>query len=337
MKRPEQVILIDAKNYAHRMHWSHSQLRSDSGFPTSVLFGCLNGMTSLARHFPDTSMVWIWDGDGETWRHRLTAGVYKSNRFGGQGYQASPKEKATRADLYRQLPRLKDFLKNTGFRSYEVDGLEGDDLMGIMVTEILNRDLFSKVIICSADRDFYQFIGPRVKVLKGVQGGSPEWAHREDIEKEFGIKINQWLQFRAITGDTSDNIPHLFAGVGPKTAAQWILDGVDPSRKDVADGLPGPYRRAVKVRGRIYDLRAAWDKAHLNFQLCQIIRSCDHQHLDVSVRRRLQEIVDRLRIRSFMRKESKLNDDGWQYMTRFLAKYSMVDLMGRRKELWRLP
>lgn len=335
-KRPEQVILIDGKNYAHRMHWSHAGLRSDKGFPTSVLFGCLNGMVSLSRHFPDTPMVWIWDGKGKTWRHELTEGMYKANRFGGQGYTASRKEKAAREDLYRQLPILDKFLKETGFRSYEVPGLEGDDLMGIMVTEILQRDLFKKVIIMSGDRDFYQFVGPRCKVLKGIVDGRPDWAFREDIEKEFGIKLHQWLKFRAITGDKSDNIPQLFAKVGPATAALWVQDGIDASKEKVQDGLPKSYQKPVKIRGMVHDIKANWDKLHLNYKLCQIVRSCEHEYLSKEVRNRLEEMVEKLKVKSFYRRKSKLTDEGWKYMTSFLVKYSMADLLARRKQLWRL-
>jgi 5'-3' exonuclease len=69
-----QICLIDAKNFLYRNHYTHSELRGPEGEPTSVLYGCLNGLLHLNKRLPDTPLVFCWDGGGETWRHRFLAG-----------------------------------------------------------------------------------------------------------------------------------------------------------------------------------------------------------------------------------------------------------------------
>lgn len=331
MKKPEQVILIDAKNFAHRYHWTHLGLRSEDGYPTSVMYGCLNGMVSLSKRFPNTPIVWVWDGNGKTWRHKLTEGVYKANRTAEPKKPLSEKDKKAREEFFWQLPKLKEFLKETGFRAFEVPCLEGDDMMGILVTAILQKDLFKKVIILSGDRDFYQFIGPRVKVLKGIMEGKPKWANRDDIEKEFGIPMSKWLTYRAITGDSGDNIPHAFKGCGPKTAAEWVnAKAFDPSKKKFNGA------KELTYRGKTFDIFGSWDKIHTNYLLCQIVRDADHEFLSSKVKEELDKILGSLKTKSFLRRQSKVTEDGWRYMTKYMRRYDMAELMSRRKDLWRL-
>lgn len=329
----KSVMLIDGKNYCYRHHYTHAQL-SSNGRPTSVLFGAPHGLLTLAKHLPGVPFVFVWDGFGKTWRHRLASKTYKANRV--IVHERNQKDFDA---LHAQLPILKTFMTKIGFRNYEIKGLEGDDLVGLLVAKILEEEWFDRVIIHSSDRDFYQFIGKKVRVLKGVKDGQLNWASQHDIEKEFGVPCCDFTKLRAIIGDTSDNIPKVFDGIGPKTAAQFVLDGLDASCASF-DLMPKSVQKKFKsiiVRKKEIPIQRDWKKLHLNYQLSQIVTSCDDKHLDENVRERLKTMFSKLKRKSFYRKKYCLTDENFQYMTRFLASYEMAELMGRRHELWRLP
>ena len=72
-----QICLIDAKNFLFRNHYTHRDLKGPNDEPTSVLYGCLNGLLHLHKRLQDTPIIMVWDGGGETWRHRFLAGQKK--------------------------------------------------------------------------------------------------------------------------------------------------------------------------------------------------------------------------------------------------------------------
>lgn len=329
-----QVILVDGKNFCYRHHWTHRSLESN-GFPTSVLYGATQGLLSLAKRIPETPFVFVWDGFGKTWRHELAASVYKANRI-----LVSAENHEDIDNLHKQLPLFKEFTRRIGLRNFEIAHLEGDDLIGILVTHILKEKLFDKVIIHSTDKDFYQFIDKRVSVLKNNQDGKLRWAAQKEIEESFGVTMPQWTKFRAITGDPTDNIQQMFKNVGGKTAAKFVCEGIDPAvplfeklPRDVQKRFSKPFN----VRGTTVDFPKVWSKLHTNYHLCQIVRSHKDQHLSEQVAYELKQMLSKLTRKSFLRNQKKLTDDGWFYMTSFMATYELAELMHRREELWRLP
>ena len=134
-----------------------------------------------------------------------------------EGYKATRKLNATDEQLgmrkiaLRQVPELRRVLRVLGVPQFEVAGLEGDDLIGILTETILKRKLFEEVIIHSNDRDFYQLLMKKgVSVLNGDR-----FIKVSDVLAEFGVDVKDWVKYRAIIGDSSDNIPNIFPGIGP--------------------------------------------------------------------------------------------------------------------------
>jgi 5'-3' exonuclease len=335
------VVLIDGKNMVYRNAYTHQSL-SSGGFPTGVIYGCLTGMLSLAKRLPKTPLVWVWDGVGKTWRHELAAGVYKANRTREKvkdlSFTGSERPDFVEA-AQRQIPRLQKFLSMTGFRQFQVVSLEGDDLIGILLTHIAKEKLFDEVIIYSTDKDFYQFVGSRVRVLRGTEkGGNLKWADPKEIKKDFGVDVTQWTKLRALTGDTSDCIPQIFDGVGPKTAAQFIRDGVDPSKptfQELSKTVFRKYQRGLVVRGKPVDFVKRWPDIYLNYRLCQIVRDCECTELPKEMREGLREMLDGLDRNAFHRE--KLTNESWYRMSEFLMKLEMTELLGARHLLWQIP
>lgn len=366
------VCLVDGKNFVFRHHFTHRGL-SSNGQPTSVLYGCPSGLLALAKMLPETPICFVWDGVGETWRHRLLskgpAALVRTHRLSesetyaerllqtGADYLAKglgiKQEKFTsksRPHGYKahregihasdgyvaaevQIPLLKKFFWRLGIRSFEVDGLEGDDLIGILTTYIVENKLFDKVVIHSTDRDFYQFIGPKVQVLRGrhKQSGKPIWAHKEDLREEFGIGVEDWRSLRALIGEKTDNIPHLFHGLGPKTAVKWLELGVDPTREKC------PVILGLKLKGNPLDLGPYWEAIRLNYQLCTVVTRPEFEHLDKEVASDTNNLLGGLDdAECFCRDRERLTDETWDWMTKFFVKYELAEFMGRRKEFWEL-
>ena len=386
----DRVILIDGKNFVYRHHYTHRQL-SSNGNPTSVLYGCPAAMLSLAHRFPGAALVFIWDGEGVTWRHKLltrgksdfhstlgesakitkvkgtlppymqmsvdfiqgTRGVYvaQATRSGVSkgssstldrptkkekkiGYKANRGDQPDFADAMKQIPIFKDFLDRLGFRQFEIDNLEGDDLMGIMATWIEKYEIFDEVIIHSSDRDFYQFISDKVRVLRSIKEGG--FAKRSDIELEFGVSPDNYTRLRAIIGDSGDNIPHLFKGVGPKTAAKWINVGLDPS-VERWQALPSKVREGLADVNVKYKLRERWNDIHTNYIVSEIVRSPENEHLDLKVSKDLVNLFKKVSKGYLLSDRRKRTEEKWRWLTDYLTGYDMIELLGRRQELWELP
>lgn len=370
----DRVILIDAKNLAYRIHATHGGL-SSNGFPTGVLYGVPVAMMSLAKKFPGAPLVFIWDGDGTTWRHRLlTRGKsgfqsklgdaahvkgdlppymqasvdwMKSNTAPFKrppkpkpaekpvGYKANRSESRENfIDAARQLPILKAFLTKLGVRQFEFNNLEGDDLMGVMVTHIEDHNIFDQTIIYSGDKDFYQFITKKTVVLRSEKQGG--FADVEDIQNDFGVGIENYTRLRAITGDPSDNIPHLFAGVGPKTAARWINAGLNPEL-DKWILMPLQVREVLKDINAKYDLEGRWDEIHTNYLVSEIVRKPSHPFLSDRLRLELSKMLAKVSRGYLLADRRTRNDETWRWLNDYLAKYEMNELLARRQELWQIP
>src|SRR5580704_9593803 len=85
-----KIVLIDAKNACYRHGAVNMNLSRSDGFPTGAIYGCLNSMLAIARRLPNAAFVWVWDGDGETWRHKMI----RENVLVQQSFLANVEHKA---------------------------------------------------------------------------------------------------------------------------------------------------------------------------------------------------------------------------------------------------
>lgn len=254
------------------------------------------------------------------------------------GYKAN-REKLHGSDDHQialsQIPELKKVLTNLGIRQFEVPCLEGDDLMGIMVHQLKGE--YDDVIIHSGDRDFYQFIGDGVRQLKGIKDGELWWASADEIWNEFRVSVEDWVKLKAIIGDSSDNIPHLFDRVGQVTAAGWIADGVDPSLEEFSSHDQGVKRKYANfvVRKVLVELEARWQEVYRNYRLCKIITDQTAEEV-----KHCQPELGKQVLGPWSSKESfkrKPIPEMFRWLTEWLVRYEMAELYGRRDEFMRIP
>ena len=200
------ITIIDTFGFFFRSYFALPPLRNSDGFPTGLLTGFVNLIDSLRRDHSTDYLVFALDSKGKTFRNDLYP-EYKANR-------ESPPE-----DLMKQLPVAIDWIEEMGFANLSRDGYEADDVITTVTKMAKEQGL--RVRIVSHDKDLYQLIDDgRVVMVDMVKKRDVD--EKACIEK-FGVKPEDFTNFQAIVGDSSDNIPGV-KGIGIKGAAKLITE-----------------------------------------------------------------------------------------------------------------
>lgn len=385
------LVFIDARNQLHRCYHTGKHLTRADGFPTGAVYGCLNhSLLAIARRIPDASFVWVWDGVGDTWRHRMMAqlpqldstqfpdtedeedeplgqasfssnissslqfiGVYnqptRRKKSKIQGYKAqrhrgstasSQKSKYPIDDRSRaliQMPILRLILEASGFRQFEVEGLEADDLLAMLTIKAMELDSEEEIIILSGDRDYYQLLKyDNVKLTTGLKEGKIKWVTTDDVKNIYGIDPKDWTKYRAFTGDASDNIPHLHK-VGSKTALKMLADGLDPSNPDyhhIDVDAREVYARYFQPQG----IKTLWPAVFGNWKLCEFVIDPESSLLSEAVQEKLHHIFGHLTsIKKFRRRSSCLTHENYRKVSFLMGQYELNSILAQMDQFWQIP
>jgi len=199
------LTIIDTFGFLFRNFYALPPLKSKKGFPTGMLTGFLNFIASLGRDFETDYIVFTVDSkEKETFRKEIFQD-YKANR------PEAPE------DLKAQLPVAIELIKDMGFKMIEMPGFESDDIIASLAKLAAKKGI--KVKIVSHDKDMYQLIDDdKIVLFDPIK--KVEINEAKCIEK-FGVHPKDFINFQALVGDSSDNIPGV-KGVGVKTAAKLI-------------------------------------------------------------------------------------------------------------------
>ena len=253
MDYTKKLVLVDGHALIHRAYHALPNLSNSQGFPTGAVFGFFSILFKALADIKPTHLLVTLDQAGPTFRHKLAAD-YKGTR------------KPMEDDLARQIPVIAEILGHLNIPIYMKEGYEADDLLGIISAKS-PKDMFN--VILTGDLDMLQLINPKTHVYRLKTGISEMVVFDEAaMIKAYGLKPTQWVDYKALKGDPSDNIPGV-PGVGEKTALVLIqefgsLEGVyDEAESD-----------APKIKsGVVAKLLAGKDKALLSRQLAQISTS----------------------------------------------------------------
>jgi 5'-3' exonuclease len=216
----EPLILVDVMNLVWRSHFAFHSLRHEESW-TSVLYGFLKTVLRM-RELVSPRMVFCWDTYGvpgdeykPCWRVAKFAD-YKASR---KGLDENPEIKR----VVPQLGPLYQALGMLGYPSIGIPGLEADDIIGILATQVPG-----KILIYSNDKDMYQLLTPdkRVQVLWS-NPKEPRKYHTidaQEVETRHGVPVDRWVDYLAFGGDGSDNIKPV-SGLGPETAKKFVALG----------------------------------------------------------------------------------------------------------------
>jgi 5'-3' exonuclease len=204
------LILVDMNNLAHRVfHTPQGILTTKQGEPSGVLLGVLNSLKGMLDKFPEADdIIACWDGGRSEWRKSLYPD-YKAQR--DYGKQDEEKAEAYRG-LWKQMNELHNILHLFNIKSIKVDGQEADDLIAGFCAMAEGEK-----IIVSSDKDLLQLISEDVSVAKPLRGGEFKMIGISDFYTETGVTKEAYIGYRALVGDSSDNISGV-PGIGEKTA-----------------------------------------------------------------------------------------------------------------------
>jgi DNA polymerase-1 len=252
MAEGKRVLLIDGHALAFRAYHALPPLTSPSGEPTNATLGFANILLKAVDDLAPDYVLATFDS-GKTFRHEEYAD-YKGTRA------------ETPEDLIAQFARIIELTRTLGVPVYTLEGYEADDLLGTLATKA--ADLGLEAVIVTGDSDTLQLVGPGIKVFMPRRSLSDVQLYDEAaVIERYGLKPQQLIDYKAIAGDSSDNIPGV-RGVGVKTATSLLQQYGD---------LAGIYAHLDEITSSRFRkaLEEGRESADMSKHLVTIIRDLD--------------------------------------------------------------
>ena len=291
MSEKPLLVLIDGSSYLYRAFHALPPLTNQSGQPTGATFGVLRMVRKLIDEEQPTRVAVIFDAKGKTFRHDIYS-EYKAHR------PPMPD------DLRCQIEPLHACIKALGIPLISIAGVEADDVIGTLAKYAVTQDY--KVLISTGDKDMAQLVDDDISLINTMNESR---MNAQGVQEKFGVEPSQIIDYLALMGDKSDNIPGV-PGVGPKTAVKWL---------NQYHTMQGVIEHAAEVKGKIGDkLRAAIDDLPMSYELATIKEDCalDVQLEDLYVAendiKTLEQLYTDLNFKSWL---EELNDTQAQLST----------------------
>ncbi|MBR2830815.1 hypothetical protein IKE83_00450 [Candidatus Saccharibacteria bacterium] len=248
--QPNRLVLIDGKSVFYRGYYAMPSLSLPDGTPTGGVYGFAAIAMEIVKKLNPTKVVVAWDSKSSVSRRRAIFEDYKAGRV-------KPGD-----DFYAQIPYLRALILDLGWNFVEIDDYEADDIIGTLSREADAAGDYETFII-SSDLDMLQIVDENThmwRILKGFT--NIEQIDIPEIEAKYGIKKSQFLDLKALKGDSSDNIPGV-PGIGEKTAAKLLNEYGD---------LDGIYAHLDDITGSTKaKLAAGRDSAYMSKSLAEIM------------------------------------------------------------------
>jgi DNA polymerase-1 len=244
------LVLVDGSSYLYRAFHAFPPLTNKEGCPTGAMYGVLNMLRSLIAQCQPSHIVVVFDAKGKTFRDELFA-EYKSHR------PPMPD------DLRLQIEPLHKMVAAMGIPLLVVAGVEADDVIGTLAKEAAAKG--RDVLISTGDKDMAQLVTPQVTLINTMNNSI---LGPEEVCEKYGVPPELIIDFLALMGDASDNIPGV-PGVGEKTAQALLqgLGGLD-SLYSQLDKIAGLSFRGAKTLAPKLELHK--DAAYLSYKLATI-------------------------------------------------------------------
>lgn len=251
----EKIVLIDGHSILNRAFYGLPDLTNSEGLHTNAVYGFLNIMFKILEEEKPEYLAVAFDRSEPTFRHERYA-AYKGTR------------KPMPTELREQVPLMKEMLTAMGICILEHAGWEADDILGSLAR--LSEKQGMQVSLISGDRDLLQIATDKVKIrIPKTKGGKTEIEdyYAKDVEAAYGVIPTQFIELKALMGDTADNIPGV-PKVGEKTAQELMkqfgsLDGIYEHVEEVS-------KKSIRE-----SLQANKDLADLSKELATIKTDCD--------------------------------------------------------------
>lgn len=244
------LILVDGSSYLYRAYHALPPLTNSKGVPTGAVKGVINMMRRLLKDYPQSTVVVVFDAKGKTFRDEIYSD-YKAQR------PPMPD------DLRVQIEPIHNIIKAMGLPMLIIDGVEADDVIGTLAVQATAAE--QPVIISTGDKDIAQLVNEHITLINTMNNSTLD---REGVIEKFGIPPELIIDYLALLGDKSDNIPGV-PGVGEKTALGLLqgIGGLDDiyARLDEVSGLA--FRGAKTMSPKLEEHR---ELAYLSYLLATI-------------------------------------------------------------------
>lgn len=245
------LVLVDGSSYLYRAYHALPPLATAKGQPTGAIKGVINMLKSLVKQYPESPIAVVFDAKGGSFRDELFAD-YKAHR------PPMPE------DLRSQIEPLHQCVKAMGFPLLCVDRVEADDVIGTLA--IATAKMERPVVISTGDKDMAQLVNDKIILVNTMSGTTLD---PQGVVDKFGVEPKFIIDFLALMGDKSDNIPGV-PSVGEKTAVgliQGLQGGLDTIYNHL-DQIPNlPIRGAKSLPAKLKEHK---EMAYLSYQLATI-------------------------------------------------------------------
>ena len=223
----QPLVLIDGSSYLFRAFYvpALARMTSPSGQPTGAIYGVLNMIKSLRDEYNTDQFAVVFDAKGPTFRNDLYD-QYKANR------PPMPEE------LRVQIEPLHRIIQAMGIPLLCIPGVEADDVLGTLATHATEQG--QETFISTGDKDMAQLVNEHITLINTMDKKAPI-TDIPRVSEKFGVRPDQIIDYLALMGDTSDNIPGV-PKVGPKTAAKWLTQ---------YDTLENLIAHADEIKGKV--------------------------------------------------------------------------------------
>ncbi len=288
-KKPSQLlVLVDGSSYLYRAFYALPALTNSRNEPTGAVYGVANMLRKLLTDYEADYAAVVFDAKGKTFRDELFE-QYKAHR------PPMPD------DLRAQIAPLHAIVRASGLPCLVVEGVEADDVIGTLAQQAAAEGI--NTLISTGDKDMAQLVNDRITLINTM---SNTVLDRQGVVEKFGIAPEQIIDYLALVGDTSDNIPGI-PKVGPKTAVKWLtaygsLDNIVAH----AEEIPGKVGENLRAHLGQLPLARQLATIHCNVELEAGPTQLRHQAPDSAA---LSDLYRKLEFKSWLKQLQEQNGE----------------------------
>jgi DNA polymerase-1 len=280
-EKKKALVLVDGSSYLYRAFHALPPLTTSKGEPTGAIHGVLNMLQKLIRDYEPEHIAVVFDAGGKTFRDEMYE-EYKANR------PPMPDE------LRSQIDPILEAVRAMGLPLLQTPGVEADDVIGTLARWADQEKM--PTVISTGDKDMAQLVNDNISLINTMTGKSLD---RDGVKEKFDVYPEQIVDFLALTGDSSDNIPGV-PKVGPKTAAKWLNDHKTLDEIVAhADQIKGKVGESLRANLEQLELSRKLATIRCDLELGQSVQDLTPGEPDIGG---LKKLYQRLEMNSLLRK-----------------------------------
>lgn len=261
----KELVLVDGSSYLFRAFHALPPLVSSRGQPTGAVKGVINMIRALIKSHGDSNIAIVFDAKGKTFRNDIYE-EYKAHR------PPMPD------DLRSQIEPIHKIIRAMGLPLLIVEGVEADDVIGTLARQAEKQKV--PTLISTGDKDLAQLVDANVTLVNTMTN---EVLDIEGVEKKFGVGPERIVDYLALMGDKSDNIPGV-PGVGPKTAVKWLnefgsMEGIIENAESIGGKIGERLRENINLLRLSHELATIKDDVELDFEISELTKADDDDEL----------------------------------------------------------